>query len=212
MKNKEMLDYLQICENREVDLYSSLNRIFLDSEVSIRNFYVKFKNLDCTDDYIGTVLRGIFNKFKSDEEKVEAMQKINMITDLYSKYLGKISFLEYKRNLKQELLISNIEDIDTIINRLRIVKFGTRIFLDKDRYLIYRFKNTDGSLYITLEGSFKEIEHVGAITFKNNEYVVHQLKSKNDTKKINKIILGLDYDLCVCIDKEKIMKKKEWKR
>lgn len=207
MKNKEMLDYLQICENREVDLYSSLNRVFLDSEVSIRDLYIKFKDLDCTDDCIGTVLRGIFNKFTSDEEKAEAMEKINMITDLYSKYLGKISFMEYKRNLKQELLISDIEDIDTIVNRLRIVKFGTRIFLGKNRYLIYRFKNVDGSSYITLGNSLEGMEHVGAITFKNDKYVIHQLHNKNDIKNINKLILGLDYDLCVCIDREKIMKK-----
>lgn len=207
MKNKEMLDYLQICENREVDLYSSLNRVFLDSEVSIRDLYIKFKDLDCTDDYIGTVLRGIFNKFTSDEEKAEAMEKINMITDLYSKYLGKISFMEYKRNLKQELLISDIEDIDTIVNRLRIVKFGTRIFLGKNRYLIYRFKNVDGSSYITLGNSLEGMEHVGAITFKNDKYAIHKLHNKNDIKNINKLILGLDYDLCVCIDREKIMKK-----
>lgn len=211
MTNREMFEYFKMCDGEELDLDKVMYNSFLDSEISVKDVYLRFKKCGIEHERICDTLSGIFYCFKADSAKEKVLKIVNKALINCDKYFKDGSIEDY---VYKVIRILNYKDIsiENLEHRLKIYNnmVSKVSFKDMDCYEIKEFENYDGSKYISFKSdksvlSDRDILGVGAIMFKNGKYKVYELKSKKDIPKINKIVMSLDYDICMCVNANKIL-------
>lgn len=193
MNNRELLEYLSISLGKEIKLDKNRDdTIFLDSDISIKNFYTLFNEYGCEDEYIGLLLRLIFNKYKNRE--TEVMRDICNTTKKWYEYTKHDYFLKYKENLKECLI-----EYDDIKNKIKLGKLSSIIHINNQRYLVFNeVSKIDGTIYADLAYGSKRINHVGAIIFNTKSDIeVCCINNREDQKNLKKRLVKYDYDICI---------------
>lgn len=172
MKNRLVLEYLSIMFNEktirkyEEDLYKNL----LESEVSIKDFYVTLRKEGMDRQDILSIGYDIFEIMKNDKDREESLKIVSNTIKNYKRYFG---FENYKQFINKacETVSNKLYDSPKLLKKIKVLPKVNMLEINKKFYKIDYYKNHDNfnciELY-TLVGA-EQISDIVAILFKDGK-------------------------------------------
>lgn len=150
----------------------------------------------------------VFNRFKGKEKIM-----LDILACTINSYIRYFKGVTLNGNLYRmtEILKKDDTTIANLEHRLKLFDtFWLMEFNSLGTFQVHSFMNHDGSGYFNLtseNGRKYDINNVGTLIFKDGECIPYILKSREDEDNINKFIETLNYDICICINRDIICEK-----
>lgn len=195
MNNIEVVEYIKVLTGIDVvprsfrDLYSN----FLNSDVSIKDFYIKALRNGIDNRFINTYLYHIFNNINDDKDLEIALRTVSEVIENYKIYLETSKEQkEFMKHLGNKLCGRRYNKIEFL--NLKLLPKFSEITLDGVRYDIRRFGIDFGFNCMQFHSSNDRIENIVGVLFANKEHKILCARTRKEYNKAQEEIDNSNYD------------------